>query len=207
MNREGSDALNACGIVYGEFDENVHVIEPRKLPDEWQSGISIDPGLNNPLAALWFYVDYDDTVYVAAEHFEAGRNISYHAEKIKNICEKLNWKKDKAGRIYALIDSAANQKTLNGPASVAQLFFEQGIAVDTRVNKDLFTGIARVKEYFKGKRLYIFKNCVNLIRDHALDALRYYIMTRPAGPKLTEKLTAVQKDKERLMRKIKRRGV
>ena len=71
---------NACGIVYGEFDENVHVIEPRKLPDEWQSGISIDPGLNNPLAALWFYVDYDDTVYVAAEHFEAGRNISYHAE-------------------------------------------------------------------------------------------------------------------------------
>ena len=215
---------NACGIVYGEFDENVHVIEPRKLPDEWQSGISIDPGLNNPLAALWFYVDYDDAVYVAAEHFEAGRNISYHAEKIKNICEKLNWKKDKAGRIYALIDSAANQKTLNGPASVAQLFFEQGIAVDTRVNKDLFTGIARVKEYFKGKRLYIFKNCVNLIReiksyywgnedapikrdDHALDALRYYIMTRPAGPKLTEKLTAVQKDKERLMRKIKRRGV
>ncbi len=107
---------------------------------------------------------------------------------------------------------------------MAQLFFEQGIAVDTRVNKDLFTGIARVKEYFKGKRLYIFKNCVNLIReiksyywgnedapikrdDHALDALRYYIMTRPAGPKLTEKLTAVQKDKERLMRKIKRRGV
>ena len=213
---------NACGIVYEEFDENVHVIQPFSFPKEWQSAISIDPGLNNPLAALWFCVDYDDNVYVVAEHFESGRNISYHTEKIKSVSKSLNWKHDKFGRIYSLIDSAANQKTLSGPSSVAQLFFEQGIAVDTRVNKDLFTGIARVKEYLKTNRLFIFKNCVNLIRelksyswgnedlpvkrdDHALDALRYYIMSRPRSPHFKDNLTIIQKDKQRLIRRLRRR--
>lgn len=68
------------------------------------------------------------------------------------------------------------------------------------MNKDLFAGIARVKSYLKGEngvpKLYIFEGCVNLIRelkgyfwgegdvpkkrdDHALDELRYYLMSRP----------------------------
>ena len=52
------------GLVYPEFDENVHVIPPFDLPKEWQDTISIDPGLNNPLSAHWYAVDFDDNVYV-----------------------------------------------------------------------------------------------------------------------------------------------
>ena len=33
------------GLVYSEFDENVHVIDPFPVPREWQCNISIDPGL------------------------------------------------------------------------------------------------------------------------------------------------------------------
>ena len=33
------------GLVYTEFDENVHVIEPFRVPTEWQDTLSIDPGL------------------------------------------------------------------------------------------------------------------------------------------------------------------
>lgn len=58
------------GLVYPEFDEQIHVIEPFALPKEWQDNISIDPGLNNPLSAHWYAVDFDDNVYVVAEHYE-----------------------------------------------------------------------------------------------------------------------------------------
>ena len=38
----------AEGLVYPEFDEQVHVIPPFSPPREWQDCISIDPGLNKP---------------------------------------------------------------------------------------------------------------------------------------------------------------
>ncbi len=211
------------GLVYPEFDENIHVIEPINLPKEWQDNISIDPGLNNPLSAHWYSVDYDGNVYVQAEHFEAGRDVIYHAQKIKEISARLKWKKDQSGRIGALIDSAANQKTLSSLKSVSELFYEQGVNVNPQVNKDMFSGIQRVKQYLKvvdGKpKIYVFKNCVNLIRelksyrwgegenprktdDHALDELRYYLMTKPQNAPPKKPKTEIQKDKERLYRKI-----
>ncbi len=214
---------SAEGLVYPEFDQNVHVIEPFNLPSEWQDTISIDPGLNNPLSAHWYCVDYDGNVYVIAEHFEAGKDVSYHSDKIKEISSSLGWKRNSYGRIEALIDSAANQKALSSLKSVTELFYEQGIDVNTSVNKDLFSGIQRVKQYLNlvdGKpKIYIFKNCVNLIRelksyrwgngetprktdDHALDELRYYLMTKPKNTPPKKQKTQIQKDKERLYRKI-----
>ena len=211
------------GLVYPEFDENIHVIDPFPIPYEWQDIISIDPGLNNPLSAHWYCVDYDKNVYVVAEHFLAKKDITYHAEKIKQISDSLSWKRRSDGRIEAIIDSAANQRTLASTKSVTELFFEQGIAANPNVNKDLFSGISRVKQYLKvvdGKpKLYIFRNCVNLIRelksywwgegdnpkkvdDHALDELRYYLMRKPELTPITPVKTAVQKDKERLYRKL-----
>jgi phage terminase large subunit-like protein len=186
------------GLVYTEFEPEVHVIEPFSLPLEWQSGISIDPGLNNPLSCHFYYQDYDGVIYVAAEHYEKGKDINHHASKILQLADSLQWKRGVAGMLEALIDSAAAQRTLASVKSVAELFYEKGIAVNTRVNKDVWAGIATVKEYFASRppRIYIFKNCVNLIRelksywwgngdnpvkrdDHALDELRYYLMTKP----------------------------
>ena len=211
------------GLVYREFDENIHVIDPFLIPKEWQSGVSIDPGLNNPLSCHFYAVDYDDNVYVVAEHYEKGQSVSYHADKIKKTADALGWKRNSFGGIDALIDSAANQRTLASAKSVVELFFEQGIYVNTKVNKDVFSGIARVKEYLKTKRLFIFRNCVNMIReikgyywgnddspvkrdDHAMDELRYYIMSRPHRPREVEELSPIEKDKQKLIRKIGRGG-
>ena len=96
----------------------MHVIEPFAVPKEWQEIISIDPGLNNPLSAHWYCVDWDGNVYVTAEHYEAGRDIDYHAAALREISRKLGWKTDGKGRIAALIDSAANQRTLASVKSV-----------------------------------------------------------------------------------------
>ena len=213
------------GLVYPEFDERIHVIEPFPIPKEWQDNISIDPGLNNPLSAHWYAVDFDDNVYVVFEHYKAGMDIDYHAEKIKEICDKLRWKTDGRGRISALIDSASRQRTLSGIKSVAELFYERGILVNTEVEKDLFSGIAQVKSYLKRDNglpnIYIFNTCVQLIReikgyfwgsgdtprkadDHALDEMRYYLMSRPKKTPIIPQKSAIQKDKENLIRRLRR---
>ena len=213
----------SSGLVYPEFDENVHVIDPFEVPRDWQDVISIDPGLNNPLSAHWYCVDFDGNVYVIAEHFEAGKDVFYHSEAIKRICARLNWKTDYKGRFEAIIDSAANQRTLASSKSVTELFYENGIYANPNVNKDMFSGIQRVKQYLKGvggkPKIYIFRSCVNLIRelksyrwgdgdnpkktdDHALDEMRYYLMRKPFTPELKPIKTEIQKDKERLFKKI-----
>ena len=212
------------GLVYPEFDESVHVIPPFDVPKEWQDNISMDPGLNNPLSAHWYCVDWDGNIYVVAEHFASGRDIDYHAGAIKEISGKLGWKTDGRGRLAALIDSAAGQRTLASSKSVAELFCERDILVNTRVNKDVFSGISRVKAFLKQGNgegnLYIFSSCVNMIAefksyfwasgdtpvkkdDHCMDELRYYIMTRPRPP---ERQTAspVLADKLRRIRRRRR---
>ena len=217
--------LDNGGLVYGEFDESVHVIDPFPVPLEWQDNISIDPGLHNPLSAHWYAEDFDGNIFVIAEHYEAKKSIEYHAEKIKEICASLNWHTGFGGRIEALIDSASNQRTLASTKSVSELFFDLGIAVNQRVNKDLFAGINVVKSYLKSAsgetRIFIFKNCVNIIReikgyfwgngdapikrdDHAMDELRYYLMHKNAMQDKSLKKTVVQKNKESLYRKIRR---
>lgn len=210
---------SGTGLVYPEFGEK-NIIEPFSVPEEWQCAVSIDPGLNNPLSAHWYAVDYDGNIYVVAEHYEAGRDVKYHAAKIKEISARLGWKTDAKGRIYALIDSAAEQRTLAAAKSVSELFFEHGILTDTRVNKDVFSGIQRVKGLLSpvsgGARLFVFKTCVNMIRefrsywwgegdrpkktdDHAMDELRYFAMSRPENKPPAEK-SPLLKAKEKLIR-------
>ena len=213
------------GLVYPEFDESVHVIDPFPVPKEWQDNISIDPGLKNPLSAHWYCTDFDGNVYVIAEHYAAGKDVDFHTEAIKRICEKLDWKRDAKGRIAALIDPAAGQRTLSSQKSVSELFYERDILVDMRVNKDVFSGIAQVKSYLSRTNgtpdLYIFSNCPNMIRefkgyfwggdespvkrdDHAMDELRYYLMSRPQPAKSPEHKSEIALDKERRIRMLRR---
>ena len=213
------------GRVYTEFDEQVNVIEPFNVPIDWYDNISIDPGLNNPLSAHWYAVDYDNNIYVIAETYETRQTVEHHSNKIKAICNRLNWPKSFNGMYSAIIDSAANQRTLASEKNVCELFYDNGILVNPKVNKDLYSGINRVKAYLKnaeGKsKLFIFKNCVNMIReikgyfwgnddapikkdDHAMDDLRYYIMSRPENSMPKQSKSEIQKHKEKLMRKNRR---
>lgn len=211
------------GLVYNEFNEQIHVIEPFDIPKEWYDNISIDPGLNNPLSAHWYAQDFDGNVYVIAEHFEKGKDVAYHAGRIKEICNRLDWHYYN-GKIRALIDSAATQRTLASNKSVVDLFYEHDILVNPKVNKDMFSGINKVKKYLKdgegNAHLFIFKNCVNLIQeikgywwgdndlpvkkdDHCLDEMRYYLMNISAPIKPKQIKNDIIKDKEKLIRRLK----
>ncbi len=222
--RQYGEFIDAGGRVYPEFDENLNVIEPFDVPYEWQDKISIDPGLKNPLSCHWYAVDYDGNVYVVAEHYDRDKDIDYHSQKIYEISDQLHWHRNSNGMIEGLIDSAANQTTLASRKSVTDLFYEHGILVNPNVNKDVFTGIQRVKSYIKNSlgesKLFIFNTCKNLIRemkgyrwgkgdspvktdDHSMDELRYYIMSRPENRPQKQELNPVQLEKERLIKSLK----
>ncbi len=213
---------SSSALVYPEFDESVHVIDPFPVPPDWQDKISIDPGLKNPLSCHFYAVDFDGNVYVVGEHYEKEKDIDYHAEAIKREADRLGWRRDTEGRLFALIDTAAGQKTLASVKSVADLFFEKGIAVDTRVNKDVFSGIMRVRDYFKSRppRIFIFRNCTNLIReiksyrygngdtpikrdDHSMDELRYYIASRPESHFTKREQSILSQHKSNMLKRLK----
>lgn len=216
---------SSSGLVYPEFDETIHVIDPFCVPPDWQDTVSIDPGLKNPLSAHFYCVDFDGNVYVVAEHYEAGKDIDYHAEQIKKIADELNWHRNSSGDICALIDSAAGQRTLASSKSVSELFAERGISVNTKVNKELFSGISRVRSYFceRPPKIFIFRSCVNLIReiksyrwgggdtpikrdDHAMDELRYYLMSKPVAKQPKEKPGIVGKNYKKLYNLYRKGG-
>lgn len=222
--REFGEFMDCGGRIYHEFDENVNVIEPFDVPYEWQDKLSIDPGLKNPLSCHWYAVDYDGNIYVVAEHYEREKDIEYHSGKIHEISDQLHWHRNNNGMLEGLIDSAANQTTLASRKSVTDLFYDYNILVNSNVNKDVFTGIQRVKSYIKNamgeSKLFIFNTCKNLIRemkgyrwgkgdspikvdDHSMDELRYYIMSRPENKKPKEAKSLVQIEKERLIRNLK----
>lgn len=212
------------GLIYPEFDVNVNVITPFKIPPEWQSMISIDPGLSNPLSCHFYARDFDGNVYVVAEHFAENKTIEYHANAINEIAKNLGWKRLSNGMLESLIDSAAKQRTLASQKNVVDLFYENGIITNPNVNKDVLSGISEVKTYLKniaGKsKLFIFASCVNMIQefktyrwngqdapikkdDHCLDELRYYIMSLQKQKQRQEK-SVIQLDKEKLIRKLNR---
>ncbi|MBQ2955684.1 MAG: terminase family protein [Clostridia bacterium] len=176
--RKDGRFVSVSGLVYGEFDERVHVIDPFDIPREWQDMISIDPGMTKPLSCHWYAADHEGNVYVVAEHYRAGLSIEDHMEAIERISKGLEWKRDGSGRLTALMDAAADQHTLQAEKSVAELFREMGLNVNTRVNKSKWAGIQRVRQYLKkrpcfdrerwpeGKPgLFIFSTCPMMIRE------------------------------------------
>ena len=207
-----ADFTRKAGLVYKEFDKNIHVVSLLQPNKDWTKFVSIDFGQTNPTAVLFIGVDTADNIYIYDEIYRSNLYTSELAHEIKA----------KQGGYYVsryLGDSAAAQ-------SIKDLS-EHGIYVFP-VNKtpgttqeDYFKGgITRIREYLKvqegtGKpKMFIAGNCVNLINefesyswkevkegdmrnkperpektnDHALDALRYFIYEH-RKPKEQKKFT------------------
>ena len=198
---------------------------PLKSPRTGRIRSPSTPGSRTASPAHWYAADFDGNVYVVAEHYKAGEDVDYHARRIHEISSALGWKQDASGRVRALIDSAAGPAHARLAEERFRALLRAGILVDARVNKELFSGIARVKSYLKRGNgqpdLFIFSCCTHLIRelkgyfwgkgdvpekkdDHALDELRYYLMSRPHRTE-TKTVSDVQREKERLLRALRKK--
>ncbi len=186
------------GIVYAEFDEDLHVIEPFDIPADWTRIRSIDFGYANPFVCLWGALDHDNRLYLYREIYKSKVLTSVHAENIKHMTghEKI---------LYTVADHDAEERAeleSNGIHTVA-------------AKKEVFLGIQQVKQRLlkddSGKpSLFVFSNLKHTLsefaayewlppaegrnakeeprkeNDHAMDALRY--MVRAATPESRKSL-------------------
>ena len=143
----------AEGLVYSEYRDNEHVIEPYEIPESWERGFVLDHGFRNPTAVLWYAIDYDGNVILYDEHYEAEKPVSYHAECIK-----------RRGLTSGLSDPSIFNKTQSIGSfvlSIADEYREHGINLSPSIRETEYAAIARVNEFFKAGWIKIFKTLIN----------------------------------------------
>jgi phage terminase large subunit len=169
-----ADFRKYTGLVYKEFQREVHVIEPFDIPSNCQLYRSIDFGSTNPTACLWIAVDGDENWYIYQEHYETGQTIDYHSGVINS--------KSSGKSIIATYGDPSGAQWISE-------FAQRGIYI-TPANKETGTnfnswvrfGIEKVAEKLKvipghvvpilsqsgketGAGLFIFSTCVNTIKE------------------------------------------
>ena len=173
----------AEGQVYSDFREEIHVVKPFSIPDDWTRVRSIDFGFTNPFVCLWGAVDHDGKLYIYRELYKAGVLTSIHAETIKRLSGDERY-------LMTVADHDAEERAeLN----------KNGIPTDA-AKKTVQPGIQTVQKRFKENRIFIFPCCKQLLSeidsyswlppneernaceeprkldDHAMDAMRYMVM-------------------------------
>ena len=187
------------GQFFQEFDRSLHVVNPTGLPMEWKRFRAMDWGFNDPCCVLWFAVAPDGKLFVYRELYVRRTLSSEIARRVKALSE--------GERIAYTVASpdAWQQRGLKGAEgeSIAEVFSHNGVPL-IPADSARVSGWQRVREALApeadGKpELLIFETCRNLIRtlpaltydahdcedvsdaceDHAPEALRYGLMSRP----------------------------
>lgn len=183
-----------AGLIYGDFDETVHVVKPFSIPSTWLRTVGIDFGAVNT-ALVWI-----------AEETETGNQFVYR-EKLggdmtgpQHACEALDY--NEPVKLWLGGAGSEDQQRLDWQIT--------GCPVVEPFISDVEGGIDRVIGLFKQKRLFVFDTCVGLRselgtysrelddagtpldkikekqRFHRLDALRYACSSFPLERSLSK---------------------
>lgn len=150
--------VQAEGVVYEGFDDELHHIDPFPIPAHWRRFRSIDFGYTNPFVCQWWAADNDGRLYLYRELYRTRRTIAEHAPQIKRLSEGET------------IETTICDHDAEDRATLYQNGIPNGPA-----DKRLSVGIERVTERLKragdGRpRLFVFKNALvemDLDLDHA----------------------------------------
>lgn len=183
------------GQFFGEFDRDVHVIKTFEPPSEWRRFAMGDYGFTAPSAVYWGALNELGDIFIYRELYASGLTFSALAEKINQLSggETLD---------YAVFDPSIWAKNGATGETGAEILSKHGLQA-VKADNNRLNGWIRVREYLRdpqGKpHIFIGENCVNLIRtlpslvhdeikvedvntdgeDHAADAIRYGVMSRP----------------------------
>ncbi len=186
------------GAAFTEFDSEVHIIAPFQIPIGWERVKGIDYGYASESACIWATVDPSDgTLIVYRELYRKGLTGVDLGEMIAQM------ELEDPFSVQGVLDTAAWARTGTTGPTVGESLQKAGHKL-RRADKNRIQGKIQLHEYLKVQqsgrpRLQIFNTCPNLIRelqsipldksnpedvdthapDHAYDALRYLIMSRP----------------------------
>jgi len=163
------------GQFFEEFDREIHVIEPHKLPDKFKLYRTLDYGLDM-LACYHIIVDSSGTVSVIHEIHEKNLISSEAAKLIKQRTKDLGF--SEADIELTLAPGDLWNRNAETGRSAFDIFYDNGITL-TEVSRDRINGWLAVKEVIKvfeerdrvtgnpikKSRLKIFSVCRNLISN------------------------------------------
>ena len=195
MQEYGADFRTHTGLVFKEFDRNLHV-KDFLVPEERLLVAGVDFGFTNPTAILYAYFSEEGTLYIVDEYYEAGKSIS-----------------ENAGRALAIrFKYPNNLQAMWGDSEDPQLIAEYAkhqmyITPVIKIKDSITISIDRVRTMLKKNpavgvpKFYVHPRCKNLIMemeryrwrekqgdanfkdvpedayDHAISALRYIILS------------------------------
>ena len=188
----------AEGAAFTEFDMDVHVIPPFVIPLAWERVKGIDYGYASESCCLWGTLDINDgTLIIYRELYQKGLT----GEDLASIITTREI--EDPFSVAGVLDTSAWARTGTTGPTVGEVLLRAGHKL-RRADKNRIQGKIQIHQYLntrdKGRpKLQIFNTCPNLIRelqgiplsktnpedvdthasDHAYDALRYLIMSRP----------------------------
>ena len=194
-----------AGQYFREFSRERHVVPPHELPKGYKRFRSMDWGYNDPCCVLWHAVDPEGRVTTYRELYVR----QMRAEEVAKRVVELSYGEDIAYTVASpdLWQNRGAARAVMGGfegETLAEIFIKNGMAISPADNTRI-AGWQRVRDHLAPApdglpKWQCFSDCVNLIRelpamqydqrdredaadgnDHAPEALRYALMSRPAG--------------------------
>ena len=78
----------AEGIIYSEFNPDVHIIKPFKIPSHWDRFVTVDFGFTKPAAIQWWAKDPDGRLYMYRELYGTQRTVEDWAHDMYTLGHK-----------------------------------------------------------------------------------------------------------------------
>jgi len=194
---EGNWDVNE-GAAFTEFNLDHHVIPPFEIPINWERLKGIDYGYASESACVWVAIDPSDSTLIVYRELYRKNLTGLDLARILSEMEISD-----PFSVSGVLDTAAWNRTGTTGPTVGETLVRYGHKL-RRSDKNRIQGKIQIHEYLKlqpsGRpRLQIFNNCPSLIKelqsipldksnpedvdtkapDHAYDALRYLIMSRP----------------------------
>jgi len=197
------------GLIYKHFNPELHVIDPLdpSILRDWEWGATLDHGFTNPTAWLWVATK-DNRHIIFDEHYISEQTVDYHANSVhlknadhlrppdiyigdpsirnRDAITGTSIHEEYAKRGIGIV--LGNNDVVAGVNRVATLLKPTGEGgkprlLITRNCVNLITEMTRYRwKTYANKRIQKSNNNQEIAHkknDHACDALRYWIMSRP----------------------------
>lgn len=160
--------LHLTGLIYKEFDANVHVIDPPTIKKNWSRYMAIDAHERTPTAVVWLAVDEKENHYLYDELRLKDMDIAMMSEAIMAQEGELT------ARIKLIDPHNDKDNMAAGGFNIRKEFMKNGIFTQ-RANSDPALGKARVRQALtlkyspvlkkKVPQLYVSRYCTNTIYE------------------------------------------
>lgn len=196
------------GQFFAEFEKAKHVVKPFDVPRHWKIYRASDFGFADPFCCLWMACAENGHIFIFREAYERGLRDRQQAKRIVEMSNWNDTKTGRIEEMkieYTVGDPSMAAKSKDTGVSTQENYHKEGVMIFPGSNARI-PGWMQVRNFLAidprtgTPWLQIFDYCVNVIRefedavrdqdntedldtdgsDHAIDACRYGLMTRPA---------------------------